>query len=78
MNKTLQLIYYTLNEIGLDKNLRATVGDIFQTGSETTSTTLSLAMLYLTVHPKLQAKLQNKIDSVFGNLCKPNLSDRVR
>jgi len=57
-------------------NLRATAGDIFQAGSKTTSKTLSWAVCYLTVHPKVRAKVQNEIDSVVGDLRKPTVSDQ--
>jgi cytochrome P450 family 2 subfamily J len=60
----------------LDKNLVATVGDLFEAGSETTSTTLSWAILYLTSHPTIQEKMQEEIDRVVGSMRLPSLTDR--
>jgi len=58
------------------KNLIAVVGDLFQAGSETTSTTLAWAVLYLLREPETQKKLQAEIDSVIGKSRNPTLADR--
>lgn len=59
-----------------EKNLLAIVGDLFQAGSETTSTTLSWEMLYLVREQEIQRKLQEEIDAVVGKSRCPSLSDR--
>jgi len=61
-----------------DKNLSATVADIFIAGSETTSTTLNWAILYLIANPDIQEKLHKEIISVIGAERSPSLSDRPK
>jgi len=47
-------------------------------GSETTSSTLNWALLYLTMHPDVQEKVHQEIVSVLGMKRSPNLSDRPK
>jgi len=61
-----------------DKNLFALLGDLFQAGAETTSSTLAWAMLYLGGHPDVQRKLQKEIDEVVGKNSLPTLDNRSR
>ena len=50
---------------GLD-NLKVTLFDLFLAGSETTSTTLNWAVLYMVRYPEIQAKVQEELDTVVG------------
>ena len=51
--------------LGLD-NLKVTLFDLFLAGSETTSTTLNWAVLYMVRYPEIQAKVQEELDTVVG------------
>ena len=48
-------------QFGLD-NLKVTLFDLFVAGSETTSTTLTWAALYMVRYPEVQAKVQEELD----------------
>ena len=48
------------------KNLLETQVDLLLAGAETTSTTLTWAMLYMIRNPDVQAKVQKELDSVIG------------
>ena len=50
--------------------------DLFVAGSETTSTTLSWAVLYMLRHPDVQAKVQSELDKVVGRGRLPTMADR--
>ena len=43
-----------------------TLFDLFLAGSETTSTTLNWAVLYMVRYPEIQAKVQEELDTVVG------------
>lgn len=58
-------------------NLIWCVLDLFVAGSETTSTTLRWAFLYMAKYPEVQEKVQAEIDSVIGQSKRPSLDDRV-
>ncbi|GFO09366.1 cytochrome p450 2j6 [Plakobranchus ocellatus] len=47
-----------------DLNIRRTIVDIFNAGSETTATTLQWLLYYMATYPELQAKCQREIDEV--------------
>lgn len=47
-------------------------------GSETTASTISWLIFYLSVHSQVQRKLQEEIDSVVGNSRDPSLLDKPR
>lgn len=47
-------------------------------GSETTSNTLSFAVLYMLLHPDVQKKVQNEMNELIGRNRLPNLQDRVK
>ncbi|XP_035667220.1 cytochrome P450 2J6-like [Branchiostoma floridae] len=52
---------------GFDENqLSHAISDLFVAGSETTSTTLRWALLYMVLYPEVQQKVQEEIDSVVG------------
>jgi len=54
------------------------VSDLFGAGSETTSNTLTWAILYLITHPKVQEKLHREIDQVIGKNRLPTLADKSK
>ena len=57
-------------------NLVHTLFDVFLAGSETTSTTLTWAMLYMARYPEVQIKVQKELDLVVGHERMPSLRDR--
>ncbi|XP_067166989.1 cytochrome P450 2D6 isoform X3 [Apteryx mantelli] len=58
-------------------NLRLVTADLFAAGSETTSTTLRWAFLYMLLHPEIQNKVQAEIDKVIGRERSPTMEDQV-
>ncbi|NWX41370.1 CP2DH protein, partial [Steatornis caripensis] len=58
-------------------NLRLVTADLFGAGSETTSTTLRWAVLYMLLHPEIQSKVQAEIDKVIGRERTPTMEDQV-
>ncbi|ODM87553.1 Farnesoate epoxidase [Orchesella cincta] len=58
------------------KNLEAVIGDLFFAGSETTSLTLSFAMLYLILNTEAQRNAQQELDRVVGSSRQVFLSDK--
>ncbi|OPJ69003.1 cytochrome P450 2D14 [Patagioenas fasciata monilis] len=58
-------------------NLRLVTADLFGAGSETTSTTLRWAVLYMILHPEIQSKVQAEIDKVIGRERSPTMEDQV-
>ncbi|KAF1433759.1 Cytochrome P450 2D17, partial [Spheniscus demersus] len=58
-------------------NLRLVTADLFAAGSETTSTTLRWAFLYMLLHPEIQGKVQAEIDKVIGRERSPTMEDQV-
>ncbi|NXW92761.1 CP2DH protein, partial [Alopecoenas beccarii] len=58
-------------------NLRLVTTDLFTAGSETTSTTLRWALLYMILHPEIQSKVQEEIDKVIGRERSPTTEDQV-
>ncbi|XP_063952387.1 cytochrome P450 2U1-like [Lytechinus pictus] len=63
---------FTVQEFG------RVVLDYFVAGTETTSTVLSWAILYLALYPEIQRKVQCELDAVVGNGRQPAISDRAR
>ncbi|NXS91868.1 CP2D3 protein, partial [Jacana jacana] len=58
-------------------NLRLVTADLFTAGSDTTSTTLRWAILYMLLHPEVQSKVQAEIDKVIGRERSPTMKDQV-
>jgi len=59
------------------ENLVSTLMDLFVAGSETTSTTLTWAVLYMARYPEVQEKVQEELDRVVGRGRLPSLKDRM-
>ncbi|XP_054135950.1 cytochrome P450 2D14-like isoform X2 [Melozone crissalis] len=58
-------------------SLRLVTLDLFTAGSETTSTTLRWALLYMLLHPEIQSKVQAEIDRVIGRERPPSMTDQA-
>ena len=63
-------------QFGID-NLKVTLFDLFQAGSETTSTTLTWAMLYMVRYPEIQRKVQRELDMIVGVDRMPTMQDNA-
>jgi cytochrome P450 len=61
-----------------EHNLRVVLSDLLDAGSETTSSTLVWAILYLCKDPKVQTKLQDELDQVVGKTRQATLEDRQK
>ncbi|XP_038189414.1 cytochrome P450 2J2-like isoform X2 [Arvicola amphibius] len=59
-----------------EENLICSTLDLFLAGTETTSTTLRWALLYMALYPEVQEKVQAEIDRVIGQEKQPSLTDR--
>lgn len=65
------------SELGFtEKNLTLCSLDLFLAGTETTSTTLLWALVYLINHPDVQENVQAEIDRVIGQSRLPSMADR--
>ncbi|XP_010216768.1 PREDICTED: cytochrome P450 2J2-like, partial [Tinamus guttatus] len=60
-----------------EENLVACMLDLFFAGTETTSTTLRWALLYMAAYPEIQARVQAEIDAVVGQTRQPGLDDQA-
>ena len=58
------------------ENLAGNLVDLFVAGSETTSTTLTWAVLYMVRNPEIQLKVQKELDSAIGRYRLPSLADK--
>ncbi|XP_066039677.1 cytochrome P450 2D6 [Chamaea fasciata] len=58
-------------------NLRLVALDLFTAGSETTSTSLRWALLFMLLHPEIQSKVQAEIDKVIGRERPPTMKDQA-
>ncbi|XP_066283597.1 cytochrome P450 2U1-like [Branchiostoma lanceolatum] len=54
------------------------VMDLFLAGTETTSTTLRWALLYMILHPDIQDRVRREIDSVIGQNRDPSMAHRTQ
>ncbi|OXB52284.1 hypothetical protein ASZ78_007469 [Callipepla squamata] len=59
-----------------EDNLVACTLDLFFAGTETTSTTIRWALLFMAIYPEIQARVQAEIDAVIGQSRQPALEDR--
>ncbi|KAL1776187.1 cytochrome P450 2J3-like [Sigmodon hispidus] len=59
-----------------EESLICSTLDLFLAGTETTSTTLCWALLYMALYPEVQEKVQAEIDRVIGQEKQPSLADR--
>ncbi|GAB1288649.1 Cytochrome P450 2J6 [Apodemus speciosus] len=59
-----------------EENLICSTLDLFFAGTETTSTTLRWALLYMALYPEVQEKVQAEIDRVVGQKRTASLADR--
>ncbi|XP_042747081.1 cytochrome P450 2J4-like, partial [Lagopus leucura] len=59
-----------------EDNLVACTLDLFFAGTETTSTTIRWALLFMAIYPEIQARVQAEIDAVIGQCRQPALEDR--
>ncbi|NXT35482.1 CP2J2 protein, partial [Pelecanoides urinatrix] len=59
-----------------EENLVACTLDLLFAGTETTSTTIRWALLYMATYPEIQARVQAEIDAVIGQARQPALEDR--
>ncbi|OPJ76998.1 hypothetical protein AV530_007430 [Patagioenas fasciata monilis] len=59
-----------------EENLVACAVDLFLAGTETTSTTIHCALLFMAMYPEIQARVQAEIDTVIGQGRQPALDDR--
>ena len=64
-------------QVGLD-NLKVALFDLFLAGSETTSTTLTWAALYMVRYPEVQARVQQELARVVGEDRSPAMEHRPR
>jgi cytochrome P450 len=58
------------------QNLRSSILDLLIAGSDTTSTVLTWAILYMIRYPHIQKQVQQEIDQVIGGSRLPKVSDR--
>ncbi|NXP58246.1 CP2J2 protein, partial [Chloropsis cyanopogon] len=59
-----------------EEHLSACALDLMFAGTETTSSTLRWALLFMATHPEIQARAQAEIDAVIGQARPPALEDR--
>ncbi|XP_075792217.1 cytochrome P450 2J2-like [Pelodiscus sinensis] len=59
-----------------EENLLFSTLDLFFAGTETTSSTIRWALLYMATNPEIQERVQAEIDTVIGQSRQPALEDR--
>ncbi|CAL8137894.1 unnamed protein product [Orchesella dallaii] len=68
----------TENNFYTDKQFLVLALDFFLAGTETTSSTLEFAFLYILLNPRVQKKVQEEIDRVVDHSGLPSTLDRTR
>jgi len=68
----------TLIAIILEKRILGAIGDLFVAGSDTTSNTLTWAVLYLTTFQQVQKDFQKEIEEKVGNSRTVSLTDKPK
>ncbi len=58
-------------------NIEGIIVDLFIAGSETTSTTLNWAMLFMILNPEIQEKVHEELDKVVGRSRAPTYADKA-
>ena len=61
-----------------ERQLVGLCNDLFLAGSETTSTTLAWAIIYMSSNPDTQARVHAEIDDVIGNEALPSMHHRLQ
>ncbi|XP_076057776.1 uncharacterized protein LOC143035100 [Oratosquilla oratoria] len=61
-----------------EKNLKSTIWDLFDAGSDTVSTTIRWTLLYMAQYPEVQKKVQKEIDEVVPRGEQPSWEDKMR
>ncbi|MEE6517777.1 hypothetical protein FKM82_028237, partial [Ascaphus truei] len=59
-------------------NLLLITYELFGAGTETTSTTLRWALLFMLCYPGVQRKVQEEIDRVIGRARSPTMNDQLQ
>ncbi|KAF5272510.1 hypothetical protein FQA39_LY18788 [Lamprigera yunnana] len=67
----------TADDSFTDEQLLSLCLDLFMAGSETTSNTLSFAMLYMVKYADVQRRVQKEIDNVVGRNRWPTMQDKM-
>ncbi|CAG7821422.1 unnamed protein product [Allacma fusca] len=61
-----------------EENLISILYDLFLGGSQTTSATMSFALLWLAMYPEIQERIRNELTAVIGNDRRATLEDKSR
>jgi len=62
----------------VEGNLIYGIHYLFLAGSDSTSTTMRWAMLYMAVYPEIQGKIHKEIDEVIGTMYNSEISGKPR
>lgn len=61
-----------------DEEMLGTLTNLFEAGTETTTSMMRWVLLYLVIHPEIQAKVHKEIDDIIGMERDPTMSDRLK
>ncbi|CAG7719784.1 unnamed protein product [Allacma fusca] len=64
-------------EVFSEESLISTLYDLFLAGSDTTSASMTFALMWLTMYPEVQEKLRNELETVIGNGRLATLEDKL-